>query len=68
MQRKHFLAAMAAGDVSAVEEMTLMGLYWMRQDRPPTSMLRVFRPFSSLKFAEASGHTDSWSFMNLLSS
>ena len=52
----------------AVEEMTLMGLYWMRQDRPPTSMLRVFRPFSSLKFADASGHTDSWSFMNLLSS
>ena len=64
-QRKQGRAAMASGEVSAVVEMIRSGLNWTRQGSPKTASSLISTDLSERKLAAASGHTDSWSWMNL---
>src|SRR5574344_306050 len=63
-QRKHLRAAIVSAEVSAVDEMTRSGLYCTLQRRPQTSISLVSNDLRARKLEAASGHTESWSFMN----
>ena len=62
--RKHFLAWRDALSTFAAEERILAGLCCSLTSRPPTVKERVSTFFNALKFAAASGHTESWSPTN----
>ena len=63
--RKHFLALIEALSTLAAEERIRSGLCWHLTFSPPTSISLISAFLSERKLEEASGHTESWSLINL---